>query len=198
MIYRFLPRLLIIYSIHNIGIIHTCICDRCNVKFHFSTTWYRHIVFIYTVTWWSTNSWSDLSKNCFCLSKVFFDLNVFISFFKYVTCAASNPAIQLSESFSDEKHRVCPNIGVSFDLQQTGLITIHCYCLSKIERQWSLYRHINRNCINIYFTIQKEVNHVHLYMFTCTFQYINSKCFVAHTLAFMMPWIHCISKFSFL
>lgn len=70
MIYRFLPRLLITYSIHNISIIHTCICDRCSVKFHFSTTWYLHIVFIYTVTWWSTNSWSDLSKNCFCLSQV--------------------------------------------------------------------------------------------------------------------------------
>lgn len=64
MIYSFLPRLLIT-SIHNIGI-----CDRCNVKFHFSTTWYLHIVFIYTVTWWPTKSWSDLSKNCFCQSKV--------------------------------------------------------------------------------------------------------------------------------
>lgn len=64
MIYRFLPRFLIT-SIHNIGI-----CDRCNVKFHFSTTWYLHIVFIYTVTWWPKNSWSDLSKNCFCQSKV--------------------------------------------------------------------------------------------------------------------------------
>lgn len=176
MIYRFLPRLLITYSIHNISIIHTCICDRCNVKFHFSTTWYLHIVFIYIVTWWSTNSWSDLSKNCFCQSKVLI-----------LMCLLNSnmlPVQQATQPSNSVSHFPMRNIGY---VQISGSPLIY-------KRQATMF---------IYTWTQKQfrnkgVKHVHVYINMPIYQF--KVRFVAHTQAFMKPWylqaLHYTSKFE--
>lgn len=160
MIYSFLPRLLIT-SIHNIGI-----CDRCNVKFHFSTTWYLHIVFIYTVTWWPTKSWSDLSKNGFCLSQVL----------SLMCLLNSNmlPVQQATQPSNSVSHFPMRNIEY---VQISGSPLIY-------KRQATMFiytRYMDSE------TIQKGVKHVQVYINMAIYQFRIR--FVAHTQAFMKPWI---------
>lgn len=118
------------------------------------------------MTWWSTNSWSDLSKTCFCLSKVLI-----------LMCLLNSNMLPVQQATQPS------NSASHFPMRNTGYVQISGSPLI-YKRQATMFiytRYMDSE------TIQKGVKHVHVYINMPIYQFRVG--FVAHTQAFMKPWI---------
>lgn len=116
------------------------------------------------MTWWPTNSWSDLFKNGFCLSQVLI-----------LMCLLNSNMLPVQQATQ-------PSNSVShFLMRNTGYVQISGSPLIYKRHATMFFIYMDSE------TIQKGVKHVHVYINMPIYQF--RVRFVAHTQAFMKPWI---------
>lgn len=159
-------------------------------KFHYSKTWYLHVVFIYKETGWSIITGQIYLKIAFDRARFSLILMCFYLISVCYLCGKQPSHPNQWVVFWWETQSMSKYWGLLWSTRDTPDYNPLCY--QKLEDN-DLYKGILIETVSIYSLHEQFrkawIDHEHLYMYTCTCQYINSKCFVAHTLAFMKPWI---------